>query len=488
MRFKTEIRFALLSLVCVLYGCKKDIPLSEKTKYPDQINSIVTTRCSIEGCHNAVSAGASGGLNLETWHTMFEGGSGGAVVIPYRSYRSWMHYFINTYSDLGLSLAPTMPINSKPLSYSEVLLIKNWIDNGAPDKDGKVAFCCDKYRQKYYVTNQGCDEVAVFDAETKLLMRYFSVGTSANIESPHNLKVSPDGRYTYVVLRFGNVLQKFDAATDEHIADCFIDYADWNVVIFGKNGNIGFVSDFSPAGKVLIIDLNTMTVLKTFQGLTNPHGLAYKDDTHTLYITSQYGNTLYKLKLDNTDYTITDFSTRSIQPGTLPNTTPNTLDPHEILFAPDESKYFITCQASNEVRVFQTSNDSLLSIIPVGIYPLEMALSLSQPYLVVTCEETPSTNPRIKGSVQIINYNTLQTVGVINELMFQPHGIAIDDSRNIIIVASRNQTLDGPAPHHSSECGGRNSFVSFFKLNDFTPLPKLKTEVSVDAYTVSFRP
>lgn len=485
---QTPINAFLLFGILFWTACQKDIPLTTNTRYPEQINTLINTRCTNEGCHNSKSAGAAGGLNLETWSALFEGGNGGAVVIPYRSDRSWLHYYTNTYEELGISLSPTMPIGDKPLTRDEVLLIKNWIDLGAPDYQGNIAFCCKPERAKYYVTNQGCDEVAVFDSESKLVMRYFNVGNQPGIESPHNLKVSPDGKYVYVLLRFGNVLQKFDAATDEHIADCFIDNADWNVVVFGQNGNIGIISDMTPMGKIRIIDLNSMSVVKTFQGLTNPHGLYYLDNTHTLYVTSQYGNTYYKISIDPSDFSVTDFSILSLQPGTAPNTIPNTLDPHEIIFSPDHSKYFITCQASNEVRVFKTSNDSLLAVITVGTYPLEMAVSSKLPYLAVTCEETPSTLPRTKGTVQIINYNTLQTIAILDKEMFQPHGIAIDDDRNLLIVASRNQTTDGPAPHHSSDCGGRNGFISFFDLNTFEPLSKLKTEVSVDPYTVTVRP
>jgi DNA-binding beta-propeller fold protein YncE len=90
--------------------------------------------------------------------------------------------------------------------------------------------------------------------------------------------------------------------------------------------------------------------------------------------------------------------------------------------------------------------------------------------------------------VSVINYNTLQLVGTINQTLFQPHGIAIDDDRNLIIVTNRNLTNDGPAPHHSSECGARNGFISYYRLSDLTPLPKMKTEVSVDPYSISIRP
>lgn len=472
----------------ILLSCKSDLPFSSKTKYPDQVNTIITTRCATTGCHDAKSNLAAGGLNLESWQRLFQGGRGGSVVIPFRSDRSWLHYYTNTYDNLGISLSPTMPIGGAPLSREEVLLLKNWIDRGAPDDQGNIAFCCNPNRPKYYITNQGCDEVSVFDAESNLVMRYINVGNNNSIESPHYLMVSADGRYLYTVLRFGNVVQKFDANTDQFVADCFIDNADWNVIVPALQGRLGIISDLSPDGKIRIIDLNTMTILKSLQGLVNPHGLYYMDQSNTLYVTSQFGNSYYKLSFDTTDFSILNFETLSLQPGTMPNFNPNTLDPHQIQFTPDESVYFITCQASNEVRAYKTQNDSLLAIIPVGTFPLEMAVSKSLPYLAVTCEETTSTIPRTKGSISIINYETLQVIGTINQQLFQPHGIAIDDIRKLIIVTNRNKTTDGPAPHHSSECGGRNGFISYFSLSDFSVLTKMKTEVSVDPYSIAIRP
>ncbi|MFN9882497.1 MAG: hypothetical protein ACK53R_03885, partial [Bacteroidota bacterium] len=136
----------------ILLSCKSDLPFSSKTKYPDQVNTIITTRCATTGCHDAKSNLAAGGLNLESWQRLFQGGRGGSVVIPFRSDRSWLHYYTNTYDNLGISLSPTMPIGGAPLSREEVLLLKNWIDRGAPDDQGNIAFCCNPNRPKYYIT------------------------------------------------------------------------------------------------------------------------------------------------------------------------------------------------------------------------------------------------------------------------------------------------------------------------------------------------
>ena len=61
-----------------------------------------------------------------------------------------------------------------------------------------------------YVLNQGCDVVTVFDAATQLPMRYITVGNNPSVsESPHMIRISPDGKYWYVVFVANNILQKY---------------------------------------------------------------------------------------------------------------------------------------------------------------------------------------------------------------------------------------------------------------------------------------
>jgi hypothetical protein len=92
-----------------------------------------------------------------------------------------------------------------------------------------------------------------------------------------------------------------------------------------------------------------------------------------------------------------------------------------------------------------------------------------------------------KGSVYIINYDDLSIIKILQGQMYQPHGIAVDDKNGVVIVTSRNASPDGPAPHHSSACGGRNGFIDILDLNTLTFKAGYRTEVSVDPYFVSIR-
>jgi YVTN family beta-propeller protein len=472
--------FCLQSLL-FLFGCTSEKGIPSYNDYPDDIGRLVFTKCATPGCHNEASKGAAAGLSLESWDKLFEGGTGSAAVIPYSSEFSTLFAYTNTFSDLGLTLLPTMPYNNSALSREDVLMIKNWINAGAPSRDGRVKFADDSSRKKFYVANQGCDVVTVFDQETFLPMRYISVGNDLGIESPHMIKVSPDGAYWYIVSLQGNSLQKYRTSDDSFVGEAILGVKNWNTFSITSDGQKAFAIDWSANGDIAEINLTTLSVQHNI-GFNYPHGSYLNGDT--LYVTQQTGSSkLYKIPIN-------DFSSFSeIDLFTTPPT--HSLDAHELIFSPDGTKYFVTCQGTNEVRVFDKTNDALLSTLAVGALPSEMAVSVDNNYLFVTCPEDTVSFVGKRGAVWVIDINTNAVIKAIYT-GHQPHGIAVDDAKNMVYVANRNATSDGPAPHHSGTCGGRNGYVSFIDMSSLTMFKQgandKKVEVSVDPYSVALRP
>lgn len=476
--------FLIVSLLGVS-GCTNEKATPDYQEFPDEIGKIVFTKCAIPGCHNDQSKAGAGYLSMESWDKLFEGGSGSACVIPYRHDYSTFFYYINTYSDLGVTLSPTMPFTKPALSREEVLTLRNWIDAGAPNKMGEVKFADNPSRKKFYVTNQGCDVVTVFDQETQLPMRYINVGATSGTESPHMVRVSPDGNYWYVIFLGGNYLEKHRTSDDAWVSSAFIGSGYWNTFAITSDGQTAYCIDFSSGGKIATVNLNTMTS-SSLAPFNYPHGCTLNQNEDTLYVTENVATSslLYKIPLS-------DFSSLTEIP--LYTTPPAVgLNAHEVRFCPDHSKYFVTCQGTSEVRVFQTGTDQLLAIIPVGDLPAEMSFSTTHPYVFVTCTEDLTTTPGKRGSVAVINYQTNTLVTKIYT-GHQPHGIEVDDDKDVVYVANRNATNDGPAPHHSSECGGRNGYITFIDMSTLTmrnsPYSNSmkKIETSVDPYSISVR-
>lgn len=486
MNKKRNIVFFTPFLICgiiFLSTCTNEKGIPDYNKFPDDVGKIIFTKCATPGCHNDISKGAAGGLSMESWDKLFEGGTGSACVIPYRSDYSTLFSYINTYSDLGVTLSPTMPYNETKLTREEVTLMKNWIDAGAPSRDGAIKFADNPNRKKFYVTNQGCDVVTVFDQATLLPMRYINVGSTAGTESPHMVRVSPDGQYWYVVFLAGQYLEKYRTSDDSFVGRAFIGSGYWNTFVISSNSQTAYCVDLSPtSAKVATVTLSNMTA-SVQSGFSYPHGSALNNTNDTLYITQQTNSSkIYKIP-------VADFSAYSevnLYTGAPPAVS---LNSHEIRFNPAGTKYFVTCQGTSEVRVMQTSNDSLLATISVGALPSEMSFSTTTPFVYVSCPEDTLSFPGKRGTIAIINTitNTLQSTIYAGH---QPHGIEVDDIKKMVYVANRNATNDGPAPHHSSTCGGRNGYVSFIDLMTrnmiLTPSGSIKkVEISVDPYSVS---
>jgi len=465
--------------------------------YPAAVENIMLRKCATAGCHNTQSKSGAAGIDLSSWDNLFKGGDNGAEVIPYRSDQSYMMYFINTYADLGPQLVPTMPYNNTPLTHDEVAAIKTWIDNGAPNNSGKIMWSDNPNRKKFYVLNQQSDLVTVFDQATRLAMNVITIGDTAFNTSPHSIKVSPDNQSWYVDFYGGNILE-MHSTTDDHLVSkipmpSFGSAGLWSSFAISPDSKRLYITDWEGNGMVAYINLETMIDEADTNWIGSnlflwSHGSILDSSGNTLYVAGQQGNFYYKLDV-----------TPSHQP-TLPsgpialnapihwnNITPN-LDPHEMLFSPDYSQLYFTCQDSNEVIAINPLNNTLLARIPVGIYPQELSISKTYPYLFISCQEDTLTlhNSFERGLISVINYQTNTLVKNIYT-GWQPHGIAVDDAAGVVYVANQNFSNNGPAPHHSIIKGQRDGYITIIDMNTLELVPNYNTEVSSKPYSIAIR-
>lgn len=474
---KKLILFFISLIACVLIlvsSCRKDAALyvEGQSGYPLEIEKIVHAKCAVEGCHNSQSATAASGLDMTTWESLFKGNRGGAVVIPYWHNLSSLFLFSNVHEDLGNISEPTMPLNRAPLLREEIIKLKEWINNGAPNADGFVKFSDNPNRKKYYVVNQGCDLVTVIDKETELQMRYVQVGHTNASEAPHRIIVAPDMQHWYVIFINSDVIQKYRTSDDSFVAQATISHGSWNTFVITPDSKTAFVADMA-TGRIANVDLNTMQLRVTYSGYGFPHGVAF--DNNILYTLDSQGDRLFKI--DVSDPMDETFSEISLPVGSTA---------HEITFSPDGSKYYIVAQGRDEILVFNKSDDQLITTIRTADFPQELAISKSKNLLFVTCMEDRLSFPGKIGSVVMID---IATNTIVKKVFtgFQPHGVYVDDEKGFALVANRNVSTEGPAPHHSSFCGGKNGNLSFIDLNSLNVRFEKQQELSVDPYAIDER-
>ena len=468
-----------------LAGCKHDPDkLVVATNYPANVEKIITTNCAVTGCHNTASKDAAAGLDLTTWETMFNGTTVGASVIPFRTDFSTFLYFINVDSTIGLAQKPTMPINKNALSTADYLTIKNWIGQGARNANDDVMFPDNPSRHKYYVANQGCDVVSVFDADKNIVIKMVDVGVLPGvIESPHALRVTPDGKYWIVVFLSAQVVQVYSTVSDQLVQSIPIGdgiAGGWNSLTISSDSKKAYAIDYTN-GRVAFVDLvngtsSTKGPFPITGGTPKLHGVALSQNNDTIYVTCQDLSELLKIPV-NDIFNYEEVDLYKTQPLSY------NLNPHEVMFSPDYSKYFVTCQNTNvnQVRVYDTHTDHLITSIPVGKVPLEFSMAASKNLLFVSNEEDDAV-AGYKGSVSVIDINTLTETKRIT-VGWQPHGLAVDERLNLVYVAARNVS-GGLAPHHSSVCVGRNGYMTLIDMNTLTVKSIYKTELTVDPYAV----
>jgi YVTN family beta-propeller protein len=452
--------------------------------FPEEIGRIFITRCATSGCHNPQSKYAAANLDCSSWDALMNGTIGGSAVIPFSPEQSFLINFIITDSSLGIPQKPTMPYNPlnpeapDVLPRSDVLKIIQWIRDGAPDCHGR-RLTDNPDRDKFYVINQGCDLLYVFDAQRKVIMRSIRLGAVDQlIENPHMIRFSPDKKHYYVSFVAGRYFQKFRAADDQFIGQVDITLGAWNTFAFTPDSKWAYIIDFNSPGRIAVVNCETMTLASQFSvnpfnpdpGTFNaPHGSAISPDGKYLYVTMQLGNSLFKLDISvfPPDGYYIQFPTAGIA------------KPHEIAFSPNGDVYFVTCQGTHDVKVFNASTDQYLSSIPTPADPVEMAFSPAKKHLYVTCMQS--------NSLAIIDYSTRTK---IKELIvgYEPHGIDVDEKRSLVYIACRNTGSNGgPPPHHVSSCGGRNGYLVALDQNTLELKPSFKHELSVDPYGVAVR-
>lgn len=477
--------YAVAVLLVTCLSCTKDVGTVNLGNYPDDIDQLMNRKCATSGCHNAASAGAANGLNLETWTDLFKGSGSGSPVIPFSSRFSSLCYFINTYQDLGPINSPTMPFNKTPLSYEEVKMVKDWIDAGAKDKNGNVSGSSPTLR-KLYAVNQGCDVVTVMDANTQLPIRFVEVGTGKS--TPHQVRVSPDGQFWYVLFLNRNVMKKFRCSDDSFVGDIPLtpqaagtgtgDALDWNTFVITRDGKRAYCVSWTALGSVATVDLEKMKLIRWVPGLNFPHGICLSQDETQIYVAAQTGN--YITRIDST------FDPDSYLQISLNNDgikTASSLDAHDMQLSPDGKYLWLTLQKTNQVMVFDLQAKQAVQALAAGLYPQEIVYSKKyNSYYVSYSGDGTSTDP---GGVMRISASDYSVTKL--RCGAQPHGIAVDDDRDLLYLLSRNISSSGPIPHHSSQCTGKNGFMNIIDLKAMK-LSSRKYELSVDPYFIYIRP
>ena len=163
------------------------------------------------------------------------------------------------------------------------------------------------WSQKYYayVTAESEDEVAVveFDGENAKTIKRIPVGVwPAEIEGPHGITISPDGKYWYLSLAHGNpygTVYKFTTGDDRVVGKVQLGLFPASMQISTATGflyvvNFNLHGDMVPSS-VSVVDPETMTELKQITTGVMPHGSRISPDGMYQYSVGMMSGELFEI-------------------------------------------------------------------------------------------------------------------------------------------------------------------------------------------------
>ncbi|MEM7368217.1 MAG: hypothetical protein AAF587_06410 [Bacteroidota bacterium] len=455
----------------------------EEADYPDEVGEIVVNSCAITACHIGEDSPES--LDLSSWSLAFEGSEFGSVIIP--GTPQWSHLFqhINTFEELGIRALPTMPIQEEDrLDRTQVTIIKDWIENGALNREGKAYWETQTSTSggKLFTLCANSDLIAVSDIASNLIMRFIPVGQNpAVLEAPHFLTLSPDEQYMYVTLISGNALEKYRTDTYELVGRVALS-ASPALVQIGANGTRAIVTHYNTSHdtpKLSMINTTDMSLIQEVNGGTDflglAHGVRINEAFTRVFVGAGASDEYAVLEIDETGFKSV-IDTYPVDPSSIADT----LKPYQLYLLEQEDLLFITCNKGNQVRVFRPETGELVKVIDVARFPRLMEYDPESKRMFVACakEENFSEQGALEGCISVIDVANLVWERNIYRVGQRPHGVSVDVVGRRLYVSSENTGGQDP-PHHPLE---GNTFppgkYNVIDLNTLEVLRDEETEVA----------
>lgn len=266
------------------------------------------------------------------------------------------------------------------------------------------------HQARFAITDNLSDALSYVDATQPMHLGDVPVGdVPVELEGPHHIAASPDGKYIYYNLSnyvpgtgsgphgshgTGTVpgsLVKLDAATNEEVGEVLVDRSPGDVILT-KDGRYAFVSHYdllrlqsalvsgmglpdSAYSAVAVVDTTTMTRLALVPTCPTAHGEGLSADETTLYVTCANSDQIAIVD-------VTDKSHPMVKSRVTVGPTPGTLDnpsysPYALTVSPADGTVWVSNNKSGDVRVYDPTTGQMDDAKAVSVGGVAMFASFS---------------------------------------------------------------------------------------------------------------
>ncbi|GJM09766.1 MAG: hypothetical protein DHS20C11_20420 [Lysobacteraceae bacterium] len=219
-----------------------------------------------------------------------------------------------------------------------------------------------------YITNRDTGELSIVDTSNNSLV------ATVPLPGARGIAISPQGDRIYIASGSEGTLVTLDAATQTIINSVSVGNSPFGVAV-NADGSEVYVTNLYEHS-VTVINSHSGKVIDSISVGGYPFLLALSAD----------GNKAYVANWDDNTVSIIDTSTRT-EIGTISE---GFMGPYGIVVSPDGSRVYVTNNADAEgtVSVIDTTSNTVISQIPVGLFPTGLSLSDDGARLFVAIEDT----------------------------------------------------------------------------------------------------
>ncbi len=316
------------------------------------------------------------------------------------------------------------------------------------------------FGQNYYVyvTAESEDEVALikFDGNEATIEENITVGIwPAEIEGPHGINVSPDGKYWYLSLAHGNpygTLYKYSTATNEVVETVQLGLFPASLQISKATGllycvNFNLHGDMVPS-TVSVVDPEDMIEIDRIETGVMPHGSRISSDGMFHYSVGMMSGELFeisttKLKVTRTlnldgnepaamqdmsgmDHSMMDHSKMNHMGGGgmmhHSAVKPTWVMPH-----PTNGKVYVAGNGSDEILEVDLNQWEITNRLKTGKAPYNLDISPDGRYLVATYKGSAETG--------VWDLKKMTEIGRIKNTRRVTHGVSISSDSKYAFVS-----------------------------------------------------
>lgn len=258
----------------------------------------------------------------------------------------------------------------------------------------------------------------------------------ADIDGPHNVTVSPDGKYWYVTIAHGTpygTLWKMAAGADTLVAKAPVEMFPTTISLTPE-GDLAFVAnsdfhgDHPRVNVVTIVQTATMASLTNLPACDMPHGVKVNHAGTFVYVSCMNSDEI--LEIDRQSLRITRrHKTGAGSPQAMtgmhtgpppapqgPAATGHDCSPTFVSVSPDDRRLYVACNHGNTLQVLDAATLDLVKEIPTGAGAYNVEPSPDGRFVIVTNKKGQS--------ISVIDPQLLTEVARIPTSKKLPHGIA----------------------------------------------------------------